>query len=170
MTTFVSSPNLKLDPTEPVVLIILNKTDNIRQFQYNFILNVFRWLSIVDKDKWFSLSLFSQALIHTKKKANVFLIALYCESGKQRTTYDKSVTWLLQSTALAPFEDESKIDTIATIMTKNISNRITTLEKFQATWFVGHTCGARDWFRGKDITRKFVSPSPAGKRNIRSNW
>lgn len=51
MTTFVSSPNLKLDSTEPVVLITLNKTDNIRQFQYNFILNVFRWLSIVDKDK-----------------------------------------------------------------------------------------------------------------------
>ena len=60
MTTFVSSQNLKLDPTEPVVLITLNKTDNIRQFQYNFILNVFRWLSIVDNDEWSQLkSLFT---------------------------------------------------------------------------------------------------------------
>lgn len=32
-----------------------------------------------------SLSLFSQALIHTKKNASVVLIAMYCECGKQWT-------------------------------------------------------------------------------------
>ena len=55
-----------------------------------------------------------------------FLLHCIVGLGNNGQIYDKSVTWLLQSTALALLKMNLKIDTIATIMTKNISNRITT--------------------------------------------